>query len=56
MNSRVHQIQNWPELARQADWSVALLARNRPVSVRTLERYFLKSETSSNYEQTDGTV
>ena len=39
MNSRLHQVQNWPELARQANWSVVLLAKNCRVSVRTLENY-----------------
>jgi AraC-like DNA-binding protein len=42
MNSRLHQVQNWPELARQAKWSAAALAKNCGVSLRTLERYFLK--------------
>jgi len=40
MNSRLHRIQNWPELARQAQWSAALLAKQCKVSARTLERYF----------------
>jgi len=42
VNRRLHQIQNWPELAPQAHWSAALLAKNCGVSLRTLERYFLK--------------
>jgi transcriptional regulator GlxA family with amidase domain len=41
MSSRLHHIQNWPELARSANWSVAVLATNCRVSVRTLERHFL---------------
>jgi transcriptional regulator GlxA family with amidase domain len=41
MSSRLHRIQNWPELARSANWSVAVVAKNCSVSVRTLERYFL---------------
>ena len=42
MNRRLHQVQNWPEMARQAKWSAAALAKNCGVSLRTLERYFLK--------------
>jgi AraC-like DNA-binding protein len=42
MNGRLHQVQNWPELARQAHWSAAALAKNCGVSLRTLERFFLK--------------
>lgn len=40
MNSRLHQAQDWPELARQAHWSAALLAKQCKVSERTLERHF----------------
>ena len=40
MNSRLHQIQNWPELARQANWSVTRMAKHCQVSVRTFERFF----------------
>jgi AraC-like DNA-binding protein len=40
MSHRLHQIQNWPELSRQANWSATLLAKNCRVSVRTLEYYF----------------
>ncbi len=42
MNTRLNHIQNWSELTQQASWSVAVLARKRGVSVRTLERYFRK--------------
>jgi len=42
MNTRLHHIQNWPELARAANKSVAALARHCDISVRTLPRYFLK--------------
>lgn len=42
MNTKLNHIQNWPELARQAKWSVSAMARLCRVSVRTLERYFLK--------------
>lgn len=42
MNARFAATNNWPELAVQAHWSVAALARLCGVSVATLERYFLK--------------
>jgi AraC-like DNA-binding protein len=41
-NSRLKHIQNWPEWARVANWSAATLAQNCGVSLRTLERHFLK--------------
>lgn len=41
MNTRLHQIQNWPELAQQAKWSATALAKKCDVSLRTLERHFL---------------
>lgn len=47
MNTRLHHIQNWPELARQTNWSAAALAKKCGVSVRTLERYFLKQMGNS---------
>lgn len=43
MNGRLHQIQNWSELAQRVNWSVAALATECNISVRTLERYFLKA-------------
>ena len=33
----------WPELGQQANWSAKTLAKQCGVSVRTLERYFLKN-------------
>lgn len=42
MHTRLNHIQNWPELAREAKWSVSALARLCGVSVRTLHRHFLK--------------
>jgi transcriptional regulator GlxA family with amidase domain len=39
---RLKHIQNWPELAREAKWSVSALAKKCGVSVRTLERFYLK--------------
>jgi transcriptional regulator GlxA family with amidase domain len=41
-NSRLNNIQDWTELAQQANWSASVLAKKCGVSVRTLERYFLK--------------
>jgi len=41
-NSRLKHIQNWPERARQVNWSAAALAKLCGVSVRTLHRHFLK--------------
>jgi AraC-like DNA-binding protein len=43
MNTKLSHIQNWPELARQAKWSVSKLAAHCGVSKRTLRRYFLKT-------------
>jgi len=42
MNNRLQQIQDWPERARVAKWRAATLAKNCGVSMRTLQRYFLK--------------
>jgi transcriptional regulator GlxA family with amidase domain len=42
MNTPLNCIQNWPELAQQANWSVVDLSKLCRVSVRTLERHFLK--------------
>jgi transcriptional regulator GlxA family with amidase domain len=42
MSSRLHRIQNWPELATQSNGSGVTLAKKCNVSVRTLERYFLE--------------
>jgi AraC-like DNA-binding protein len=35
-------VKNWQELARQAQWSASVLARQCGVSVRTLHRFCLK--------------
>src|SRR5579872_2116061 len=40
MNTRLISIQDWGEMAEQAAWSVAHLAKLCRVSVRSLERYF----------------
>jgi AraC-like DNA-binding protein len=44
MNLKLPHIKNWLELARQAKWSASTLAINCGVSVRTLERHFLKQK------------
>jgi transcriptional regulator GlxA family with amidase domain len=43
MNTKLKNIQNWSELSEQANWSVLKLAKLCKISVRTLERYFLKT-------------
>ena len=43
MNLRLDQIQKWPELAEEVQWSASTLARQCGVSLRTLERYFLRN-------------
>jgi len=42
MNTKLNTIQNWPERANHANWSVSGLSKLCGVSRRTLERYFLK--------------
>lgn len=42
MNIHLKQIQNWSELAKEANWSASELAQKCGVSVRTLQRYFLR--------------
>jgi hypothetical protein len=42
VNSKLNHIQNWPELALQANWSAAKLAKLCGISARTLHRHFLK--------------
>ncbi len=43
MNIRLKHIQNWPELAREAKWSVTNLAKLLNICNRTLEMHFLES-------------
>lgn len=43
MNTKLKQIQNWHELARQANWSAVKLAKLCNVSMSTLKRYFNKN-------------
>ena len=40
MSSQLHQVQNWPELARKSNWRAASLAKNCRVSLRMLQRFF----------------
>jgi len=40
-NSPLRRIQNWPQRAHEAKYSVKALAKACKVSVRTLERFFL---------------
>jgi transcriptional regulator GlxA family with amidase domain len=42
MTARLNRIQSWRELAQAAKWSAATLAKHCGVSLRTLERHFLK--------------
>lgn len=42
MNSKLSYAQDWQQLAHEAKWSAAALAKKCGVSVRTLERYFLR--------------
>lgn len=42
INSRLKHIQNWTELAREAEWSVSALAKLCGVYGETLRQYFLK--------------
>lgn len=43
-SSPLNRIQDWPQLAREAGYSVKTLAENCGVSVRGLERVFLAAE------------
>lgn len=42
MKNPLDKIQNWPERAQAANWCANMLAKNCGVSLRTLERHFLK--------------
>jgi AraC-like DNA-binding protein len=43
MNTKFKHIKNWEELGKQANWSVGKVAISCKVSIRTLERHFLKN-------------
>jgi transcriptional regulator GlxA family with amidase domain len=40
MNSKLNHIQNWPELAEQAKWSVSNLAKLCGVTTETVRKHF----------------
>jgi AraC-like DNA-binding protein len=42
MNTKLNSIQNWPERARQANWSVSKLAKLCGISRDTMRRHFLQ--------------
>jgi len=42
VNTRLKHIQNWPQLAKEANWSVKAMATRCDVTVRTLEIHFRK--------------
>ena len=42
MYTHLHQITNWPKLAEEAKWHTGKLVKECKVSLRTLERFFLK--------------
>ncbi len=43
MNTKLKSVQDWLELAQEVNWSSRELANVCQVSVRTLERFFLKN-------------
>ena len=45
--SRLQRIQNWPQLAHEAGYSVKALAENCGVSVRALEMFFSATKRES---------
>jgi AraC-like DNA-binding protein len=45
--TKLNNINNWPELARQANWSVGKMAKLCGVSVRVLERHFHQTQAKS---------
>ena len=47
MNTKLNHIHDWPELAKQANWSVAAMAKQCGASTRTLERHFRKTMAMS---------
>jgi len=51
MNTKLHSIQDWQELSRQANWSVTKLAELCNVSARGLELHFRKNfgQTPKNW-------
>lgn len=47
MKLKLDHSQNWSELAKKTNWSVAKMAKLCRVSSRTLERFFLENMGSS---------
>lgn len=47
MNTKLNQVENWRQLAKEATWSVSRLARSCGVMPRTLERYFRRNMGTS---------
>ncbi len=47
MNTKLKYVNNWTELAKQANWSVRKLSKLCNVSSRSLERFFLKQMRST---------
>jgi transcriptional regulator GlxA family with amidase domain len=43
MHTHLHQITNWLELTKEAKWNSGRLAKKCKVSLRTLERFFIKN-------------
>jgi transcriptional regulator GlxA family with amidase domain len=43
VSRRLRHINNWDELGECVNWSATALAKNCNVSLRTLQRYFLKT-------------
>ena len=43
MNTKLNQIQDWPQKANQAGWSVKKMADLCGVSMRSLERHFVRN-------------
>jgi transcriptional regulator GlxA family with amidase domain len=43
MMNGLNGIKNWPELGRQSNWGAVALAKKCDVSIRTMERHFLKN-------------
>jgi AraC-like DNA-binding protein len=50
MSSRLDRITNWHELAGQANWSPAGVAKLARVSLRTLERHFRRVIGETPYD------
>jgi AraC-like DNA-binding protein len=47
LNRKLHQVDDWPELARKASYSTAKLAKLCGVSVRSLERFFRENKATT---------